>query len=842
MRRRDRKQSLCLLLILGCFAFQIASAKSRTADNSPVQQTQSSSDEEAEKAELKAALSLPPAERIEKFKAFIAARPNSTQRMRAQELIVSTRAQLGDEKLRASDTAGGLEQFRLAIADTPAPISDKLFAEILARIPINLYVLGQRDASLEIARAIEERVKGDARRLLTIASFYLNIEEADDAARAATLAIKVAPEMAAAHYALGAAHYIALKLDEAATEYARALELDATMKTARRSLADLRRASGKAEEAIALYRALLQKDPADKGARAGLVLALFDAGKKEDAERELDEALKAEPRNFLLLAGAAYWFMSHQNSARALELAQRAVEIEPRFTWAQVALARALIAQRRPLEAERALRVARQYGRFPTLDYELASALAAAGLYEEAAEELARSFVLKDGEIGTRLAGRVPVSNASFIELLAPERRAGLFQSAAADTEANARMLKGLLAFSSAMNAPGGRDAIKESDAVAAAKEFTAGDDAMRVFRQLYAAGRLQRAKLASQTGLELTEGATSGVDAAVDSPAATVATLADELRTARARAIASGTNPDAVPDVPRNVLANILRGRIEDITGWTFFNQDKPKEAVEHLQRAVSVLPEASIYWRTALWHLGAALAASGNDQEALNAYMKSCDRDAPDPARRAVIETLYRKVNGSLDGLEDRLGASASASANTQSGNTPDTTTQAANNPAEAEKSADTATTSAASAAPTENPQPPQPMPAPEPTPSATPVSAPATTATLPPKQKAAPKQPAKDDKSNDGCTLTVSESVLSLKSNGGTAVVTVTLAGANSAAKVTPMTSNWPDITVFAAPGGADGAFKFTINSISKRAGTYLVTFTSPCGSQDVIVMVK
>lgn len=849
MRRRDHLLSLCcLLLVLGGFALPTASASSsnsRNANHSLVRQTQGSADEEAEKAELKAALSLPPAERIEKFKAFVAAHPNSTQKIRAQELIVSTRAQLGDEKLRAKDTAGGLEQFRLAIADTPAPISDKLFVEVLSRLPINLYYLGQRDASLEIARAIEERVKGDARRLLTIASFYLNIEEPDDAARAAALAVKVAPDMAAAYYALGAAYHIALKLDEAATQYARALELDATMKSARRSLADLRRATGKADEAVTLYRALLQEDAADKGARAGLVLALFDAGKKEEAERELDEALKAEPRNFMLLAGAAYWFMAHNDSARALELAQRAVEIEPRYTWSQVALARALIAQRRPLEAESALRTARQYGRFPTLDYELASTLAAAGLYEEAAEELARSFVMKDGEIETLLAGRVRVHSASFIELLAPERRAGLFQSNAADTEANARVLKGLLAFSSAMNPAGGRDAIKEADAAAAAKEFAAGDDAMRVFRHLYAANRLQRAGLASQTVLELTEGAMSGVDAGVDSPAATVATLADELRTVRARAIASGKDPAAVPGVPRNVLANILRGRIEDITGWTFFNQDKQKEATEHLQRAVSVLPEASLYWRAALWHLGASLAASGNQQEALNAYMKSYDPKTPDPARRAVIETLYRKVNGSLNGLEERLGASASASSNTQSGTTTPapgaggTTTQAVSNLAEAGKSADAATTT--SAVSTEN----LPQPQPVPTPSSTPVSvsAPKTTAAaLPPEQKAAPKQSENDDKSNDGCMLTVSESVLSLKSNGGTAVVTVTLSGANSSAKVTPMTSNWPDITVFAAQGGADGAFKFTINSISKRAGTYLVTFTSPCGSQDVIVMVK
>jgi len=28
------------------------------------------------------------------------------------------------------------------------------------------------------------------------------------------------------------------------------------------------------------------------------------------------------------------------------------------------------------------------------------------------------------------------------------------------------------------------------------------------------------------------------------------------------------------------------------------------------------------------------------------------------PDPARRSIIEAVYRKVNGTLDGLEDKIG----------------------------------------------------------------------------------------------------------------------------------------------------------------------------------------
>ncbi len=107
-----------------------------------------------------------------------------------------------------------------------------------------------------------------------------------------------------------------------------------------------------------------------------MILSLLDLGRTDEAKAELEKAIEADPRNVNLLAGAAYWFAAHNDNEMALKLARNAVQIEPRYTWSQIALARALVAQRKPLEAERALRFARQYGKFPTLDYELASTLA----------------------------------------------------------------------------------------------------------------------------------------------------------------------------------------------------------------------------------------------------------------------------------------------------------------------------------------------------------------------------------------------------------------------------------------------------------------------------------
>ena len=617
-------------------------------------------DEEV-KARLDAALKLAPEESVRELESLVKNNPRSPHKARAQELLTAARAALGDERLRAGDAEGGIKLFRQAVAQAPAEIPDKLFVEVVSQLPANLFLRGHAEAAMQLARAVEERVKSNPQRLLAVAAFYLSVEQPEEAARVAQASAALAPELAAAHVALGAAHRIALRLDEAAKSYRRAVELDPRSAPARRALADLLRAAGKPEEALALYRELLAAEPKDASARAGSVLSLFDADRREEAERELEAALNDDPRNLPLLVGAAWWYVSRSNNAaRAQELAARAVELEARYTWAQVALARALVAQKRPLEAEGALRFARRHGRFPTLDYELANALASAGFYEEAAEELARSFNLKDGQIETMLARRVAARAQSFTELLAPERRASIFQSASPDTDANAAMLKGLLALHLSLKDASAKGA---GEAVAGvADAFVNGDDEMRAFRQLYAASRLLKRGGSPEEARKLVEAATARVDASLDAPNAASALLADDLRDLRARAIGEGSLP-APPQLPRNTLSNVMRGRIEDLAGWSLFLEGKHAEASVRLRRAVSVLPENSPWWRDALWHLGAALDGGGDGQAALAAYFRAYDRRSPDPARRAIIEGVYKRVNGTLEGFEEKLNSPPSA-----------------------------------------------------------------------------------------------------------------------------------------------------------------------------------
>ena len=667
-----------------------AAARNRKAAAAPVD------DEE----EVSLIQTKPLEEQIALLTAFLGSHPESASRTRATEIFVSVRARLGDERLKNGDRAGGIEQLMQAIADAPVNASEKLFAGVVSQIPLNLYLRGEPAAATQAAQTIETKFGKDAKNLVTLSGFYIATEQGSEAMRLTTQAVQLAPDLAEAHQGLGRALHVSLRLDEAAAEYKKALQLDPNSKTARRSLADLDRALGKPEDALAIYRQQLNTEPADKAARAGLILSLLDLGRTDEAKTELDKTLETDPRNLALLAGAAYWFAAHNDSEKALVLAQRAVEIEPRYTWSQIALARALVAQRKPLDAERALRFARQYGKFPTLDYELASTLAAAGLYDEAAEILTQSFSLKDAQIETHLGGQAVVHSASFVELLAPERRASIFQFASADNENNARLLKALLAFTNAIDREANGGTINEGAAVAAAKEFAAGDDAARVFRELYVAGRLLQKGVGLQTAYELAEAARSSADAGMTVPELTLAVQADEFRSIRARAIAVGGTPE-IPEAPRNVLSNLLRGRIEDTSGWALYNQDKLDDAVEHLRRAVSILPEGTPAARTSLWHLGAALERQDKKAEALSFYIKSYVSGDPDPVRRAVIEQLYRKVKGSLEGLDEQIGPNftpVSSSTPDKPGDTAQPTSSPESTPAASPENAEAKTSHAA------------------------------------------------------------------------------------------------------------------------------------------------
>lgn len=607
-----------------------------------------------EKEEWEKAVNEPDAAaRIAALQKFIETFPESAELVRAKELIVIACAQLGEESLTAGNTASGIEFFKSAVANAPTPMSEKLFTEIIMPFPTNLFFRGQREAAFEVAKMIEEKVGNDPKQFLGLATFYIGIENASNARRLASKAIELAPEMPAAYHTFGIANRLGFRLDEAVEAFTKALELDPGSIVSKRSLAEMKRANGKPDEAITIYREILEKDSTDLNAKTGLVLALFESGKSAEAETEFDKLILENVNNLPLLVGAAYWYAAHNDGAKAVELAQKALAIEPRYTWANIALARGLLAQNRPLDAERILLTARNYGNFPTIDYEIASARLQAGFYREAAEELKKNFDVKNGVLETYLGNRVGVEAEDFLKLLSLERRAAIFTFDAADTQENADRLKSLLEFSKQLSS----ETTDETALSEAADRFIKGDDKMKIHRQLFVAGRLLDKKKDLPKVIELTQASIRGVDTALDVPNPSAAVMADELYETRTLALSRG-EVLVIPEVPRRTLSIILRGRIEELSGWTLYQLDKSAEAVVRLKRAVSVLPEDSSMWRSSMWRLGAALEADGKSSEALENYIKSYKSGEANPEKYLVIETLYQKVNGNSEGLEEKIG----------------------------------------------------------------------------------------------------------------------------------------------------------------------------------------
>ena len=656
----------CLLLSIIILLSLTAFAQKPKPARTPVKKTpvvKSGNDaEEFDKAKAIAGAT----ERIEALQKFLKDFPQSEQKNRALELIVGARAEIAEQKLTLSETEDGVKLFILAATEAPKPMSEQLFATVMMQLPTNLFYRSQPKAAFEVAKIIEEKADGNSRQLLALGAFYLGVESADDAKRLAekVLAVDAATlpveSQISAYQMLGMANRLNFDLEVSANAYAKALELNPNSIVSKRSLAEMKRAIGKTDEAAALYREILEKDVADNTAQTGLVLSLFDAGKQPEAEAELAKSLEANPKNLFLLVGAAYWYAAHGQAGKAVDYAQKAVEVEPRYTWGQIALARALMLQKKPLEAEKALLNAQQYGNFPTLDYELASVRLAAGFYEEAAAGIRKRFIVDEGVIYTRLGNRVLKESRNFIDLLAPERRASIFESANADNPETAEKLKSLLYLYQKLN----DKEPSETQVSEAADEFVKGEDNAKTYRQIYVASRLLQKKIALPKVLELTQGAVKGVDSSldVDSPSSSV--LADELFDTRNLAMQRGQLV-IVPNLPRQTLLNILRGRIEEIAGWTLYQQEKPQEAGIRLKRAVGILPEKSAWWRSSLWRLGASLEAGGKPTEALDAYIRSYVNGEPDASKRAVIEALYQKINGTTEGLDQKIGAKPKPSA---------------------------------------------------------------------------------------------------------------------------------------------------------------------------------
>jgi tetratricopeptide (TPR) repeat protein len=164
---------------------------------------------------------------------------------------------------------------------------------------------------------------------------------------------------------------------------------------------------------------------------------------------------------------------------------------------------------------------------------------------------------------------------------------------------------------------------------------FTTLDDGRQAFRMVWVARKLTEAGVALDAAEQLARRAIAVAEAATGP---------------------EGSMRDA-PLLDREGRKAVFLGRAYDALGWAMFKKGNLRAAIDSLSKSVDIYPP-SLERKAALWHLAVATQEAGDEQRALEMYISSYHPDAPtSDVRRAQIEALYKKLNGSLAGLEERL-----------------------------------------------------------------------------------------------------------------------------------------------------------------------------------------
>jgi tetratricopeptide (TPR) repeat protein len=441
------------------------------------------------------------------------------------------------------------------------------------------------------------------------------------------------------------------------------------------NLANLTRSVGNHQRALRYYRQQLAIKGDDAEARAGMVISLLALGRDEEAEEEMKRAFEIAPEDYRFPTQLAYYYTTRKKFELARPLVERAARIAPRYAWAHIVKANIDAMEGKYGDALTTIIAAQTLGSFPTLNFELVKALMLVDGYDQALEVMGNAFEINEqGEFSTMLGGVLPTRSPRLDLLLERERQAALFLNEHPTTALQYRLaealgridhyLKEAVRERAALAKKSRRTVDKNSQAdsrprrvvpavegelsagsdagltgaqelMQAVTTFTTLDDGRQPFRMVWAARKL------TDSGIAL--------DAAVQLARRAIA-LAD-----------SATEPDgAMRDAPlldRQGRRAVFLGRAYDALGWALFKKGDIRGALANLTKAVDIYPD-NAERKGAMWHLAVAMEEAGDQQRALDLYIASYDPEMPtSSSRKAQIESLYKKINGSLDGLEDKL-----------------------------------------------------------------------------------------------------------------------------------------------------------------------------------------
>jgi Flp pilus assembly protein TadD len=632
-------------------------------------------------------------DRIKLLEKFLVSYRSSELEPEARQLLMREYSLKGEQALREANPQQAAQAFKSVFRNAPFIITDKIFSQYIFPLPIAMNAFGYRAESVDLMRTFESRFQDQPNRLVEIGFFYVQIEAPFEAVRLLERAVQLAPDDHRAHNSLGTAYLISLRLDDAATEFQKALELDAKDEYANLNLGHLARASGEYERAVGFYRKQLMLKSDDAEAHGGLGIALLASGRDEEAAPEIKRAMELAPGDYRFMTQLAVFYTTRKKPALARPLIEKAIRIEPRYGWALIAKAEIDLLENKYGDALSTMLGAQSQASFATLTFELAKSLMAVDGYDQATEVMNRSFrINEDGEFETLLGGAIKARSPRLDLLLERERQAALFLSDHPTTSLQYRLAEALAKIdyysktaiaarkpgpskTAATRAKAGRSKAparataaddeesqgasrprrvgggpSATDELSAGKDaglpgmpelmraitsFTTLDDGRQVFRMVWAARGLTGSGIALDAAVQLSQRAIAMADAATE-PA--------------------GSMRDA-PLLEREGRRLVFLGRAYDALGWAQFKKGDTRGAVENLLKSVATYPP-SLEKKSAIWHLAVAMEETGDERRALDLYIASYDAEMPTSSvRRAQIESLYRKLNGSLAGLEDKL-----------------------------------------------------------------------------------------------------------------------------------------------------------------------------------------
>ena len=628
-------------------------------------------------------------ERINLLEKFVAANRGSTLENEARELLLREYALKGEQALREANPQLAMQAFKAALRVAPSPINDKIFGQYIFPLPMAMNAFGYRVESAELMRSFEPRFEADANRLVEIGFFYVQIEAPFEAVRVLEHAVQLAPQDHRAHNSLGTAYLISLRLDDAAAEFQRAVELDSRDEYANLNLGHLARAVGDYERGVSYYRKQIALKADDAEAHGGLGIALLALGRDEEAAREIKRATERAPLDYRFLTQLSFFYVCRKKAAQARPLVEQAARIEARYAWAFITKAETDAIEGKFGDALATLISAQAHGGFATLTFNLAKALMTLDGYEQATEVMGKAFTLNsDGEFEAMLGGAIKARSPRLDLLLERERQAALFLSYDPTTSFQYRLAEAiakidhystiaLAARKAALQAaarkrarPGQTKAVEPAadeaktatrprratgppsltDELSAGRDanlpgiaellraittFTTLDDGRQAFRMVWVARKLTEEDLALDAAEQLARRAIAIADMATEP---------------------GGSMRDA-PKLDREGRRAMFSGRAYDALGWAQFKKGNTRGAVENLIKSVDVYPN-SLDRKTAIWHLAVATQEAGDDRRALELYIASYEPESPTASvRRAQIESLYKRLNGSLSGLDEKL-----------------------------------------------------------------------------------------------------------------------------------------------------------------------------------------